>query len=224
MTGCLSERYKQDLERDIPEVDGYFGTHELPRLLESLNADHRRTLVGERLLTTPRHFAYLKISEGCDRPCSFCAIPLMRGKHVSRPIRDLVAEARRLAAAGTRELLLIAQDSTYYGLDLYGKRRLADLLKALSDVEGIGWIRLHYAYPAGFPMDVLDVMRRRPNICKYLDLPLQHISDRLLASMRRGTTKAKTDALIADHPRARAGHRFAHLSDRGLPGRDPQGP
>jgi ribosomal protein S12 methylthiotransferase len=198
VTGCLSERYRKDLERDIPEVDGFFGTHELPRLLESLNADHRRALMGERLLTTPRHFAYLKISEGCDRPCSFCAIPLMRGKHVSRPIGDLVAEAERLAGAGTRELLLIAQDSTYYGLDLYGKRRLADLLKALSDVEGIGWIRLHYAYPAGFPMDVLDVMRQRPNICRYLDLPLQHISDRLLASMRRGTTKAKTDALIAE--------------------------
>ncbi len=196
VTGCLSERYKRDLERDIPEVDGYFGTRELPRLLESLQADPRHALVGERLLTTPRHFAYLKISEGCDRPCSFCAIPLMRGRHVSRPIRDLVAEARHLARAGVRELLLIAQDSTYYGLDLYGKRRLADLLKALSDVDGIGWIRLHYAYPAGFPMDVLDVMRQRPNICKYLDLPLQHISDRLLASMRRGTTKAKTDELI----------------------------
>ena len=197
VTGCLSERYRRDLERDIPEVDGYFGTGELPRLLESLQADPRHALVGERLLTTPRHFAYLKISEGCDRPCSFCAIPLMRGKHVSRSIPDLVAEARLLARAGTRELLLIAQDSTYYGLDLYGKRRLADLLKALSDVDGIGWIRLHYAYPAGFPMDVLDVMRARPNICKYLDLPLQHISDRLLASMRRGTTKAKTGELIA---------------------------
>ncbi|MCX5794000.1 MAG: 30S ribosomal protein S12 methylthiotransferase RimO [Elusimicrobia bacterium] len=198
VTGCLSERYRQELQKDIPEVDGYFGTRELPRLLESLRADLRRSLVGERLLTTPRHFAYLKISEGCDRPCSFCAIPLMRGRHVSRPIADLVAEARRLARAGTRELLLIAQDSTYYGLDLYGKRRLADLLKALSDVDGLGWIRLHYAYPAGFPMDVLDVMRRRPNICKYLDLPLQHINDRLLASMRRGTTKARTDELIAE--------------------------
>jgi ribosomal protein S12 methylthiotransferase len=197
VTGCLSERYRRELERDIPEVDGYFGTRELPRLLNSLQADRRRSLLGDRLLTTPRHFAYLKISEGCDRPCSFCAIPLMRGRHVSRPLADLVAEAKGLAASGVRELLLIAQDSTAYGLDRYGKRRLADLLKALSDVDGIGWIRLHYAYPTGFPMEALDVMRQRPNICKYLDLPLQHINDRLLASMRRGTTRARTDALIA---------------------------
>lgn len=197
VTGCLSERYKEDLEKDIPEVDAYFGTRDLPRLLKALNADYKHELVGERMITTPRHYAYFKISEGCDRPCSFCAIPLMRGKHVSTPIEDLVTEAKRLAAAGTRELLLIAQDSTYYGLDLYGKRRLADLLRALSDVPGIGWIRLHYAFPAGFPMDVLDVMRERDNICKYLDMPLQHITDRMLTSMRRGTTKAKTEELVA---------------------------
>lgn len=196
VTGCLSERYKEDLERDIPEVDAYFGTRDLPRLVKALGADYKHELVGERLITTPRHYAYFKISEGCDRPCSFCAIPLMRGKHVSTPIEDLVAEAKRLSAAGTREILLIAQDSTYYGLDLYGKRRLADLLRALSDVEGIGWIRLHYAFPAGFPEDVLDVMAERPNIAKYLDMPLQHVSDRMLASMRRGTTKANTAALI----------------------------
>ena len=196
VTGCLSERYKEDLQRDIPEVDAYFGTRDLPSLLKVLGADYKHELVGERLLTTPRHFAYFKISEGCDRPCSFCAIPLMRGKHVSTPIEELVAEAKRLAAAGTREILLIAQDSTYYGLDLYGKRRLADLLKALSDVEGIGWIRLHYAFPTGFPLDALDAMRERSNICKYLDMPLQHVSDRMLASMRRGTTKASTAALV----------------------------
>ncbi|MBI5247276.1 MAG: 30S ribosomal protein S12 methylthiotransferase RimO [Elusimicrobia bacterium] len=197
VTGCLSERYKDDLERDIPEVDAYFGTRDLPRLVKALGADYKHELVGERLITTPRHYAYFKISEGCDRPCSFCAIPLMRGKHVSTPIEELVNEAKRLAAAGTRELLLIAQDSTYYGLDLYGKRRLADLLRALSDVPGIGWIRLHYAFPAGFPTDVLDVMAERPNICKYLDMPLQHVSDKMLASMRRGTTKAKTGELIS---------------------------
>jgi ribosomal protein S12 methylthiotransferase len=198
VTGCLSERYKDELVKEFPEVDDFFGTRDLPMLLKSLGADYKHELVGERLLTTPRHFAYFKISEGCDRPCSFCAIPLMRGKHVSVPIGELVAEAKRLAAAGTRELLLIAQDSTYYGLDLYGKRRLADLLKALSDVEGIGWIRLHYAFPAGFPTDALDVMRERANICKYLDMPLQHVSDRMLKSMRRGTTKAKTEALVAE--------------------------
>jgi ribosomal protein S12 methylthiotransferase len=197
VTGCLSERYKDDLEKDIPEVDAYFGTRDLPRLLKALNADYKHELVGERMITTPRHYAYFKISEGCDRPCSFCAIPLMRGKHVSTPIEDLVNEAKRLAAAGTRELLLIAQDSTYYGLDIYGKRRLADLLRALSDVPNIGWIRLHYAFPAGFPEEVLDVMRERPNICKYLDMPLQHVSDKMLASMRRGTNKAKTAELIS---------------------------
>ncbi len=196
VTGCLSERYKDDLVKEIPEVDSYFGTRDLPRLLKALGADYKHELVGERLISTPRHYAYFKISEGCDRPCSFCAIPLMRGKHVSRSIEELVAEAKHLAGAGTRELLLIAQDSTYYGLDLYGKRRLADLLKALSDVEGIGWIRLHYAFPTGFPLDVLDVMAERPNIAKYLDMPLQHVTDRMLASMRRGTTKASTEALV----------------------------
>lgn len=197
VTGCLSERYKGELSEKIPEVDAYFGTSELPRLLAALNADYKKELVGERLLTTPRHYAYFKISEGCDRPCSFCAIPLMRGKHASTPIDVLVDEAKRLAAAGTREILLIAQDSSSYGLDLYGKRRLADLLRALSDVEGLGWIRLHYAFPAGFPLDVLDAMRDSPNICKYIDMPLQHISDPMLASMRRGMTKAKTEALVA---------------------------
>ncbi|MBI3563569.1 MAG: 30S ribosomal protein S12 methylthiotransferase RimO [Elusimicrobia bacterium] len=197
VTGCLSERYKDELVKEMPEVDAFFGTRDLPSLLKTLGADYKHELVGERLLTTPRHFAYFKISEGCDRPCSFCAIPLMRGGHRSTPIEDLVTEAKRLAKAGTRELLLIAQDSTYYGLDLYGKRRLADLLKALSDVDGIGWIRLHYAFPAGFPLDVLDVMRERPNIAKYLDMPLQHVSDKMLASMRRGTTKAKTQELVA---------------------------
>ncbi|MBI4370777.1 MAG: 30S ribosomal protein S12 methylthiotransferase RimO [Elusimicrobia bacterium] len=196
VTGCLSERYKEALERDIPEVDAYFGTHDLPRLLKTLGADYKKELVGERLLATPRHYAYLKISEGCDRPCSFCAIPLMRGKHVSRPLEELIGEARRLAAAGTRELLLIAQDSTYYGLDLYGQRRLADLLRALSDVDGIGWIRLHYAFPTGFPRDVLGAMAERPNVCKYLDMPLQHCADRLLASMRRGITRMETEALV----------------------------
>jgi len=196
VTGCLSERYKEDLSAQIPEVDAYFGTTDLPRLLKALDADYKKELVGERLLTTPRHYAYFKISEGCDRPCSFCAIPLMRGKHVSTPINVLVDEAKRLTAAGTKEILLIAQDSTYYGLDLYGKRRLADLLRALSDVKDLGWIRLHYAFPTGFPLEVLDVMRERSNICKYLDMPLQHVSDHMLASMRRGTTKAKTEALV----------------------------
>lgn len=198
VSGCLSERYRQDLEKDIPEVDAYFGTRDLPRLLQALGADYKHELVGERLLTTPRHYAYFKISEGCDRSCSFCAIPLMRGRHVSRPLEELVAQAKRLACAGTRELLLIAQDSTSYGLDLYGKRRLAGLLEALSDVEGLAWIRLHYAFPTGFPLEVLDVMRERKNICKYLDMPLQHICDRVLSSMRRGMTKAKTEALVSE--------------------------
>lgn len=196
VTGCLSERYKPDLEKEITNVDAYFGTRDLPLLLKTLGADYRHELVGERLLTTPRHFAYLKISEGCDRPCSFCAIPLMRGKHLSRPMEELVAEARTLAAGGTKELLLIAQDSTYYGLDLYQGRKLAELLGRLSDVEGIEWIRLHYAFPSGFPEDVLEVMRERDNICKYIDIPLQHVSDRMLKSMRRGTTEAKTYELI----------------------------
>jgi ribosomal protein S12 methylthiotransferase len=195
--GCLSERYRKELAAEIPEVDGFFGTHELPALLAALGVDYRKDLLGERLLATPSHYAYLKVSEGCDRRCSFCAIPLMRGRHVSVPMAELADQARRLARRGVKELILIAQDTTCYGLDLYGKRRLADLLKRLSDIDGIAWIRLHYAYPAGFPMDALDVMRQRPNICKYLDIPLQHISDRLLASMRRGTTKARTAALIS---------------------------
>lgn len=196
VTGCLSERYKPELEKEIPNVDGYFGTRELPRLLKTLKADYKQELIGERLLTTPRHFAYFKIAEGCDRPCSFCAIPLMRGKHVSRPVEELVAEAKKLAANGTKELILIAQDLTFYGLDLYKKRALAELLERLSDVEGIEWIRLHYAYPSGFPMEVLDVMNSRSNICKYLDMPLQHISDNMLKAMRRGITKEKSIALV----------------------------
>lgn len=196
VTGCLSERYKPDLEKEIPDVDQYFGTRDLPRLLKALGADYKHELVGERLLTTPSHYAYFKISEGCDRPCSFCAIPLMRGKHVSTPIEQLVENARQLAAKGVRELMLIAQDSTYYGIDIYGERRLAQLLTELCKVDGIDWIRLHYAFPTGFPEDVLDVMAREPKVCKYLDMPLQHISDNVLRSMRRGTTKEKTDRLI----------------------------
>lgn len=196
VTGCLSQRYKDDLEKEIPDVDAWFGTRDLSRLLKTLNANYKQELVGERILTNPSHYAYLKISEGCDRPCSFCAIPLMRGGHVSRPIEELVKEAKNLAKNGTRELLLIAQDSTYYGLDLYKKRNLAELLKNLSDVEGIDWIRLHYAFPGGFPMDVLDVMRERENICKYLDIPLQHGSTRQLQLMRRGITREKTEELL----------------------------
>ncbi len=197
VTGCLSQRYKDDLEKEIPDVDAWFGTRDLSRLLKQLNANYRHELVGERILTNPNHFAYLKIAEGCDRPCSFCAIPLMRGAHVSRPMEELVNEAKHLAKNGTKELLLIAQDSTYYGLDLYKKRNLAELLARLSDVEGIGWIRLHYAFPAGFPMDVLDVMAARPNICKYLDIPLQHGSTQMLKVMRRGITREKTEELLA---------------------------
>lgn len=196
VTGCLSQRYKDDLQREIPQVDAWFGTRDLSRLLKQFNADYKKELVGERILTNPGHYAYLKISEGCDRPCSFCAIPLMRGGHASRPIEELVLEARNLARKGTRELLLIAQDSTYYGLDLYKKRNLAELLQRLSDVEGIGWIRLHYAFPAGFPTDVLDVMAERPNICKYLDIPLQHGSTHMLKVMRRGITREKTEELL----------------------------
>lgn len=196
VTGCLSQRYKDDLEKEIPEVDAWFGTRDLSRILKTFKADYKQELVGERILTNPGHFAYLKISEGCDRPCSFCAIPLMRGNHVSRPIEELVLEAKNLAKAGTRELLIIAQDSTYYGLDLYKKRNLADLLRNLSDVPGIDWIRLHYAFPSGFPMDVLDVMAERPNICKYLDIPLQHGSNHMLQVMRRGTTRDKTEQLL----------------------------
>ena len=198
VTGCLSERYREDLEKEIPEVDAYFGTRELPRLLKTLKADYKHELVGERLLTTPAHMAYFKIAEGCDRPCSFCAIPLMRGKHVSTPIEELVAQAKALVAQGTKELILIAQDLTYYGLDLYKERKLATLLAHLSDVDGVEWIRLHYAFPTGFPMDVLQVMKERENICNYLDMPLQHASDAMLKAMRRGTTLAKTNKLITD--------------------------
>jgi ribosomal protein S12 methylthiotransferase len=196
VTGCLSERYKPDLQKEIPEVDAYFGTTNLPQLLKVLGADYKHELLGERLTTTPKNYAYLKIAEGCDRPCSFCAIPLMRGKHRSTPIEDLVAQAQKLAADGVKELILIAQDLTYYGLDLYQERRLATLLRALVQVNGIEWIRLHYAFPTGFPIDVLEVMRSEPKICNYLDIPLQHIADPILKSMRRGTTKAKTTALL----------------------------
>jgi ribosomal protein S12 methylthiotransferase len=196
VTGCLSERYKSDLEKEIPNVDQYFGTHDLPLLLKALRADYKHELVGERLLTTPKHYAYLKIAEGCDRPCSFCAIPLMRGKHVSTPIENLVIETKKLAAKGVKELILIAQDLTFYGLDIYNKRALADLLKELVKVDGIEWIRLHYAFPTGFPEDVLDVMKSEPKICNYIDIPLQHINDEILQSMRRGTSHDKTTQLI----------------------------
>jgi ribosomal protein S12 methylthiotransferase len=196
VTGCLSERYKDDLEVEIPDVDDYFGTTDLPLLLKALGADYRHELLGERLTTTPKNYAYLKISEGCDRPCSFCAIPLMRGAHRSKPIEDLAKEAQGLAKNGVKELIIIAQDSTYYGLDLYKKRRLADLLRALTAVDGIEWIRLHYAFPSGFPEDVLEVIAAEPKVCSYIDIPLQHISDHLLKSMRRGTTQEKTTALL----------------------------
>lgn len=202
VTGCLSERYKPDLEKEIPNVDAYFGTSDLPNLLKALGADYKHELIGERLTTTPKNYAYLKIAEGCDRPCSFCAIPLMRGKHKSTPIEDLVAEAKKLTANGVKELILIAQDLTYYGLDLYKKRNLAELLQALAKVEGIEWIRLHYAFPTGFPMDVLEVMRNEPKICNYIDIPLQHIADAILKSMRRGTTQAKTTKLLQDFRKA----------------------
>jgi len=197
VTGCLSERYKPDLIKEIPDVDQYFGTRDLPVLLKHLGADYKHELVGERLTTTPRHYAYLKISEGCDRPCSFCAIPLMRGGHTSTPIEKLVSEAQKLAKKGTKELILIAQDLTYYGLDIYKKRALGDLLKELVKVEGVEWIRLHYAFPSGFPEDVLDIIREEPKVCNYIDIPLQHINSDLLKSMKRGTTHEKTDALLA---------------------------
>lgn len=198
VTGCLSERYKPDLQKEIPNVDAYFGTTELPNLLKALEADYKHELIGERLTTTPKNYAYLKIAEGCDRPCSFCAIPLMRGTHKSTPIEQLVVQAEALAAKGVKELILIAQDLTYYGLDLYKKRALASLLEALVEVEGIEWIRLHYAFPTGFPLEVLDLMKREPKICNYIDIPLQHISDPVLKSMRRGTTMAKTNALLTE--------------------------
>jgi ribosomal protein S12 methylthiotransferase len=198
VTGCLSERYKPDLQKEIPAVDQYFGTTELPGLLKALGADYKHELIGERLTTTPKNYAYLKIAEGCDRPCSFCAIPIMRGKHKSTPIEEVVIEAEKLAAKGVKELILIAQDLTYYGLDIYKKRNLAELLEALVKVDGVEWIRLHYAFPTGFPMDVLTLMRNEPKICNYIDIPLQHIADPILKSMRRGTTKAKTTKLLLD--------------------------
>ncbi|MCB9426612.1 MAG: 30S ribosomal protein S12 methylthiotransferase RimO [Flavobacteriales bacterium] len=198
VTGCLSERYKPDLQKEIPNIDQFFGTTELPQLLKALGADYKHELLGERVTTTPKNYAYLKIAEGCDRPCSFCAIPIMRGKHVSQPIEKLVAEAKGLAQNGVKELILIAQDLTYYGLDLYKKRNLAELLEKLAAIDGIEWIRLHYAFPTGFPMDVLDLMKKEPKICNYLDIPLQHISDKILKSMKRGTTYDKTTQLIKD--------------------------
>ena len=196
VTGCLSQRYKDELEVEIPQVDAYFGTLELPQMLKVLNADYKHELVGERLLTTPRHYAYFKIAEGCNRPCSFCAIPLMRGKHIDRTMDDLVRDAARLATQGTKELILIAQDLTYYGLQAYGERKLPELLRRLSDVNGIDWIRLQYAYPSQFPLEALDVMAERANICKYLDMPLQHGSDNMLKAMRRGITRRRTSELV----------------------------
>lgn len=198
VTGCLSERYKDDLAKEIPDVDEYFGTKDLPRLLKTLKADYKHELVGERIITTPNHYAYLKISEGCDRPCSFCAIPLMRGKHVSTPIEELVLQAKNLAKQGVKELILIAQELTFYGLDIYKERKLATLLNELSKVDGIEWIRLHYAYPTGFPMEVIEEMKNNPKICKYLDIPLQHASNNMLKAMRRGTTREKTTQLVKD--------------------------
>jgi len=216
--GCLSERYRDDLIKEIPEVDAWFGTKELPRLLKTLKADYRKELIGERLLTTPIHYAYLKISEGCDRTCSFCAIPIMRGLNISTPIPDLVEQATKLAAKGTKELLLIAQDLTYYGIDLNNKRQLADLLRALSDVDGIEWIRLHYAYPSAFPVEVLEVMNERDNICNYLDMPLQHISDKMLKSMRRMITKEKTISIVNDIRKSVSGIAMRTTLIAGYPG------
>ena len=196
VTGCLSERYKPDLKKEIPDVDEYFGTTEMPSLLKHLGADYKHELIGERLLTTPKNYAYLKISEGCDRPCSFCAIPLMRGKHKSVSIEDLVSQAKILAEKGIKELILIAQDSTYYGIDLYGTRSLSKLLKELVKVDGIEWIRLHYAFPNGFPVDVLEVINSEPKICNYIDIPLQHISNKILKSMKRGASMEKINDLL----------------------------
>ena len=218
VTGCLSERYKPDLQKEIPNVDQYFGTTELPGLLKALGADYRHELIGERITTTPKNYAYFKIAEGCDRPCSFCAIPIMRGKHRSTPIENLVVEAEKLAAKGVKELILIAQDLTYYGLDLYKKRNLAELLQNLIKVEGIEWIRLHYAFPTGFPMDVLEVMRNEPKICNYIDIPLQHIADPILKSMRRGTTKAKTTKLLEEFRAAVPGMAIRTTLIVGYPG------
>ena len=198
VTGCLSERYKDDLKVDIPEVDGYYGTRDLPDLLKNFEAKYRNELLGDRIITTESHYAYMKISEGCDRPCSFCAIPLMRGKHISKPIDEILKEAKNLVKNGVKEIMLIAQDSTYYGLDLYGKRLLPDLLKKLSDIDELEWIRIHYAYPAGFPLEVIEVMKERDNICNYLDIPLQHGSSKMLKLMKRGITREKTDKLIND--------------------------
>ncbi len=196
VAGCLSERYKPELEKEISNVDAFFGTRELPRILKTLKADYKQELIGERLLTTPHHFAYFKISEGCDRPCSFCAIPLMRGSHISVPIEQLVKEAQKLAKNGTKELMIIAQDTTFYGLDIYKERKLATLLQKLSEVDGIEWLRLHYAFPSAFPMDVIDVIKNNSKVCNYLDMPLQHISDNMLKSMRRGISKQKTIDLV----------------------------
>ena len=196
VTGCLSERYKDDLKTDIPEVDGFYGTRDLPELLKNFEAKYRNELLGDRIITTDSHYAYLKISEGCDRPCSFCAIPLMRGRHISKPMEQIILEAKNLVRNGVREIMLIAQDSTYYGIDIYKKRAMSELLKKLSDVEGLDWIRIHYAYPAGFPMDIIEVMRERDNICNYLDIPLQHGSTNMLKVMKRGITREKTDELI----------------------------
>ena len=218
VTGCLSERYKPDLQKEIPNVDEYFGTTELPGLLKALGADYKHELIGERITTTPKNYAYFKIAEGCDRPCSFCAIPIMRGKHRSTPMEDLVTEAEKLAAKGVKELILIAQDLTYYGLDLYKKRNLAELLQKLVKVEGIEWIRLHYAFPTGFPMDVLEVMRNEPKICNYIDIPLQHIADPILKSMRRGTTKAKTTKLLKEFRAAVPGMAIRTTLIVGYPG------
>lgn len=218
VTGCLSERYKPDLQKEIPNVDEYFGTSELPNLLKALGADYKHELIGERLTTTPKNYAYLKIAEGCDRPCSFCAIPLMRGKHKSTPIEQLVTEAEKLASKGVKELILIAQDLTYYGLDLYKKRNLAQLLRELVKVDGIEWIRLHYAFPTGFPMDVLGVMREEPKVCNYLDIPLQHISDSILKSMRRGTTQEKTTQLLKEFRKAVPGMTIRTTLIVGYPG------
>ena len=196
VTGCLSERYKEDLISDIPEVDGFYGTGDLPELLKNFEAKYRNELLGDRIITTDSHYAYLKISEGCDRPCSFCAIPIMRGRHISKPIDQIIIEAKNQVNNGVREIMLIAQDSTYYGIDIYKKRAMSELLKKLSDINGLDWIRIHYAYPSGFPMDIVEVMRDRENICNYLDIPLQHGSTRMLKIMRRGITREKTDDLI----------------------------